>query len=170
MMNVPQNFNFDVRVRERLLRKGVISNADVSSLLNGLSNLESECMVLDLEQPVLIRAKSEVEPEREPVPVAVLPVRSGNTELPPPPPGLIKETYSEPFPGVAYVEEQASKGASQGWSSESASEPSEPASDEATAEAFGSPEPTQSSQPAAVTPAAFAPTETADDDAWGADT
>jgi hypothetical protein len=93
MTNAPDSFNLDVRIRERLLKKRVITSATVDSHLSGLKDAESDSVTLDLEQPALAKPPVVVAPVVQPV----QPVRSSVADLPPPPPGLIKESPTPPY-------------------------------------------------------------------------
>jgi hypothetical protein len=93
MTNAPDSFNLDVRIRERLLKKRVITSATVESHLSGLKDAESDSVTLDLEQPALAKPPVVVAPVVQPV----QPVRSSVADLPPPPPGLIKESPTPPY-------------------------------------------------------------------------
>ena len=52
-MRDPEMFKYDVRVRERMLRGGRITVEEVSSLLQALPDVESECEDVLLPQPAL---------------------------------------------------------------------------------------------------------------------
>jgi hypothetical protein len=93
MTNAPESFNLDVRIRERLLKKRVITAATVDSHLAGLKDAESDSITLELEQPALAKPPVVVAPAVQPV----QPVRSSVADLPPPPPGLIKESPTPPY-------------------------------------------------------------------------
>lgn len=93
MTNAPDSFNLDVRIRERLLKKRVITPATVESHLSGLKDAETDSVTLDLEQPALAKPPVVVAPVVQPV----QPVRSSVADLPPPPPGLIKESPTPPY-------------------------------------------------------------------------
>jgi hypothetical protein len=93
MTNAPDSFNLDVRIRERLLKKRVITQPTVDSHLAGLKDAESDSVTLELEQPALAKPPVVVVPAVQPV----QPVRSSVADLPPPPPGLIKESPTPPY-------------------------------------------------------------------------
>jgi hypothetical protein len=48
-------FKFDVRIRERMLRKSVLSDADVAKHLDALPDLTGQCDEMPLRQPALHR-------------------------------------------------------------------------------------------------------------------
>jgi len=52
-MRDPEMFKYDVRVRERMLRGGRITVEEVTSLLQALPDVESECEDVLLPQPAL---------------------------------------------------------------------------------------------------------------------
>lgn len=54
----------DVRVRERMLHKGMMTEAEWDSHLSGLPDLESQCDRLPLQQPALSRFDTEPSSER----------------------------------------------------------------------------------------------------------
>lgn len=93
MTNTPESFNLDVRIRDRMLRKQVITNSSVDQHLAQLSDVEAQAVTLDLEQPALAKP-----PVAAPAPVQpVVQPRLGGADLPPPPPGLIKESPTPPY-------------------------------------------------------------------------
>jgi hypothetical protein len=52
-MTKPELFKYDVRVRERMLRKGAISDSEVAGHLEGLADLDGRYDELVLRQPAL---------------------------------------------------------------------------------------------------------------------
>ncbi len=52
-MAIPAELKFDVRVRERLLGDGLLSEAEVSKHLESLPDLESQVVDLTIKQPAL---------------------------------------------------------------------------------------------------------------------
>jgi hypothetical protein len=69
-MDLPRNFKFDVRIRSRLLAKGVIDEAEVGKYLETLEDREASSLVIELPQPALIN------PEDRPTPPASAPAPS----------------------------------------------------------------------------------------------
>jgi hypothetical protein len=75
-------FKFDVRIRERMLRKGTLSEAEVGKHLEGLSDVAGQGEDLVLRQPALhrhdesgaSRTKSVPPPRSVPPPVSTAPV------------------------------------------------------------------------------------------------
>lgn len=57
-MNRPQNFKFDVRVRERLMAQGGLAAADLDVHLGKLKDCAQDYDVVDLEQPALVTEKA----------------------------------------------------------------------------------------------------------------
>jgi hypothetical protein len=66
-MNRPENFKFDVRVRERLMAQGALQSGDLAGHLSALTDLEGSFDIVELEQPALASEKL------PPPPVAPLP-------------------------------------------------------------------------------------------------
>jgi len=93
MTNTPESFNFDVRIRERMLKKKLITPATVESHMAALKDAEPNIVPLELEQPALVKPVVVVAVPVQPV----QPVRSSVADLPPPPPGLIKESPTPPY-------------------------------------------------------------------------
>jgi hypothetical protein len=93
MTNTPDNFHLDTRIRERLLKKHAISSAAVEAHIAALKDAEQASVVIDLEQPAMAKPPVVVAP----VPQPVQPVRNIAADLPPPPPGLIKESPTPPY-------------------------------------------------------------------------
>lgn len=61
-------FKYDVRVRERMLRKGLIEEAEVSKRLDGLPDLEGKYIEFDLKQPALRHETEAPAPRPAPAP------------------------------------------------------------------------------------------------------
>jgi hypothetical protein len=102
-------FKHDVRVRERMLRKGLMTEAEQDAHLSGLHDLESQCDRLALQQPAL--GRSEVEPHSERLTPAVPPVpapsfESARVEAPPEP--MRAEAAPEPASAPEAAPEPAS--------------------------------------------------------------
>jgi hypothetical protein len=56
-MTDPELFKFDVRVRERMLKRGRITEADVSRHLASLADLDSVCETVEQPQPALFSGR-----------------------------------------------------------------------------------------------------------------
>jgi hypothetical protein len=52
-MDAPANFKFDVRIRARLLAKGLVTEAEVAKHLDALADLQPSADYIDLAQPAL---------------------------------------------------------------------------------------------------------------------
>ena len=73
-MDLPRNFKFDVRIRSRLLAKGVLTEAEVGKYLEGLEDRHAASHSVELAQPALIN------PEDRPTPPASASVPSHPVE------------------------------------------------------------------------------------------
>src|SRR5690606_32016891 len=62
-MNQPEQFEFDVRIRERMLVRGRVDQSSVEARLASLRDLSDQAVTMEIEQPALI---SEKEPLPEP--------------------------------------------------------------------------------------------------------
>ncbi len=83
-MAIPADFKYDVRVRERLMGDGLLSESEVQKHLEALPDLDSQVVELTVKQPAL-----QNESDRDIVIVRtsgvrppVLPVRSADDDLP----------------------------------------------------------------------------------------
>lgn len=52
-MSDPVIFKYDVRVRERMLKRGLVTEADIKRHLEGLSDLEPTSGHVELAQPAI---------------------------------------------------------------------------------------------------------------------
>lgn len=52
-MSIEEDFRFDVRIQERMMKKGLVKSDELEQRLAALSDLEAETETLDLEQPGL---------------------------------------------------------------------------------------------------------------------
>jgi hypothetical protein len=66
-MAIPESLKFDVRVRERLLKKGLITEAEVEQHLAGLPDRAEDALDIGIKQPAL-----QTEAEREVIVVRTL--------------------------------------------------------------------------------------------------
>lgn len=58
-MSIDDSFRYDVRVRERLLNKGILKPEDVQKHLEALADVETQSEPVSLEQPALgVRGES----------------------------------------------------------------------------------------------------------------
>src|SRR5690349_12331864 len=83
-MAIPAEFKFDVRVRERLLGDGLLTEAEVQKHLEALPDLEAQTADLTLKQPALQNesARDIVIVRTSGVRPPVLPVRPTDDDLP----------------------------------------------------------------------------------------
>jgi hypothetical protein len=58
-MSDPELFKYDVRVRERMLRKGLIQQGEIDQRLQALPDSEGQLVELELKQPALFRHEPE---------------------------------------------------------------------------------------------------------------
>jgi hypothetical protein len=63
-MNIEEDFRFDVRIQQRLLKKGLVQESELSARLAGLKDLENECEPMEVEQPGVTPVEPEA-PETE---------------------------------------------------------------------------------------------------------
>jgi hypothetical protein len=75
-MTGSESFKFDVRIRERMLRKGTLSEADVGKHLEGLSDVAAQGEDLVLRQPALHRHDEGARKSVPPAPRSVPPPMS----------------------------------------------------------------------------------------------
>jgi hypothetical protein len=81
-MTGPEIFKLDVRIRERMLRKGLLSEAEVNKHLEALPDVASQGEDLVLRQPALhglegggpMRPKNPAPPRSVPPPVPAAPI------------------------------------------------------------------------------------------------
>jgi hypothetical protein len=52
-MSTSEHFKYDVRIRERMLSKGLISDKEVQSHLEALKDVEAEARPVSIPQPAL---------------------------------------------------------------------------------------------------------------------
>lgn len=58
-MSIEEEFRFDVRIQERMVKKGLVEKDELQKRLDALKDVESESEFLDLEQPGLSRLDSD---------------------------------------------------------------------------------------------------------------
>jgi len=85
-MPIPENFKYDVRVRERMLKRGLLTESELSKHVDALADVTDQLVEVELKQPALVKESERVErvvsrsaprPVVSPVPV----VRSLENEL-----------------------------------------------------------------------------------------
>jgi hypothetical protein len=81
-VDLPKDFKFDVRIRERMLAKRVVSEAEVTKHLEALPDVEAHSDVVDLTQPALTTPSERPAPvhHEHRVPVAAAPVQPAPSE------------------------------------------------------------------------------------------
>src|SRR6187551_3537761 len=84
-MPIPENFKYDVRVRERMLKRGLLTEGELTKHVDALADVADQVIEVELKQPALVKESERVErvvPRTAPRPVvASLPVRSLENEL-----------------------------------------------------------------------------------------
>lgn len=63
-MNIDEEFRFDVRIQERMVKKGLVTKEELEKRLETLRDIESESEALDLEQPGLAPLNADSEGDR----------------------------------------------------------------------------------------------------------
>ncbi len=81
-MAIPESLKFDVRVRERLLKKGLLTEAEVEQHLSSLPDRAEDALDIGIKQPAL-----QTEAEREVIVVRTL----ARPAQPAPPPRMFGE-------------------------------------------------------------------------------
>lgn len=79
-MSDPENFKFDVRVRDRMLRSGLLVEAELDQLLQSLPDVEDQGEPLGLGQPAIGRGESVAVVRPAPAFVAAAPVHNIDEE------------------------------------------------------------------------------------------
>jgi hypothetical protein len=59
-MPIPENFKYDVRVRERMLKRGLLTESELGKHVDALADVTDQVIEVELKQPALIK-----ESERE---------------------------------------------------------------------------------------------------------
>jgi hypothetical protein len=160
MMSQGQQYQFDVRVRHRLRKMGVLSQKDVQQYFERLADVEQNAVAIEVRQPALARSDAS---HGASAPRAALPARAAPNPVPqappePPraaaPPEPLQEKAPEPLAAPAQQEAAPAQQEAAPAQQEAA-----PAQQEAA--------PAQQEPPLPSGPASIPP-ETADtDDEWG---
>lgn len=86
-MPIPENFKYDMRVRERMLKRGILTEAELTKHVDGLVDVADQVVEVELKQPALMK-ESERETRvvtrasmRPPAAAPSFPVRSIDDEL-----------------------------------------------------------------------------------------
>lgn len=84
-MPIPENFKYDVRVRERMLKRGLLTEGELTKHVDALADVTDQVIEVELKQPALVKEserEARVLPRTAPRPVvAPMPVRSLENEL-----------------------------------------------------------------------------------------
>jgi hypothetical protein len=83
-MPIPEQFKYDVRVRERMLRSGDLTEADLKKHVDALADVSEQLVEVELKQPALQKESERVERVSRPAPprpAVVAPARSLENEL-----------------------------------------------------------------------------------------
>jgi len=84
-MPIPENFKYDMRVRERMLRRGLLTESELTKHVDGLADVSELAVEVELKQPALVKEserETRVVPRASARPMAyVPPVRSLENEL-----------------------------------------------------------------------------------------
>jgi hypothetical protein len=63
-MNIDEEFRFDVRIQDRMVKKGLVTKEELEQRLAQLKDSESDSEVLPLEQPGLAPLHADSEGDR----------------------------------------------------------------------------------------------------------
>jgi len=84
-MPIPENFKYDMRVRERMLRRGLLTESELTKHVDGLTDVSEQAIEVELKQPALVKEserETRVVPRASSRPMAYVPsVRSLENEL-----------------------------------------------------------------------------------------
>jgi len=84
-MPIPENFKYDVRVRERMLKRGLLTESELTKHVDALADVTDQVIEVELKQPALVKEserEARVLPRTAPrTVVAPMPVRSLENEL-----------------------------------------------------------------------------------------
>ena len=84
-MPIPENFKYDVRVRERMLKRGLLTDSELTKHIDAATDVADLVVEVELKQPALIKESERVErvvSRSAPRPVTHAPVvRSLENEL-----------------------------------------------------------------------------------------
>ena len=60
-----EDFRFDIRIRDRMIQAGNVTQEEVNARLSSLKDVEPESELIELEQPALVPLEAETESESE---------------------------------------------------------------------------------------------------------
>lgn len=63
-MNIDEEFRFDVRIQDRMVKKGLVTKEELDKRLANLKDIEGDSEPLDLEQPGLLPLNADSEGDR----------------------------------------------------------------------------------------------------------
>ncbi len=58
-MNIEEDFRFDTRIRDRMLKRGEVKKEELETRLQGLPDREEEAVAVELEQPAVVASREE---------------------------------------------------------------------------------------------------------------
>lgn len=64
-MNIDEDFRFDVRIQERMVKKGLVTKEELDKRLSNLKDVEEQAEALELQQPGLALLDASGEGQRE---------------------------------------------------------------------------------------------------------
>jgi len=60
-MPIPENFKYDVRVRERMLKRGLLTDSELGKHIDALADVTDQVVEVELKQPALVKESERVE-------------------------------------------------------------------------------------------------------------
>src|SRR4051812_45437863 len=60
-MPIPEFFKYDIRVRERMLKRGELSASELSKHVDALADVAEQVVEIELKQPALVKESERVE-------------------------------------------------------------------------------------------------------------
>jgi len=60
-MPIPENFKYDVRVRERMLKRGLLTDSELTKHVDALADVTDLVVEVELKQPALVKESERVE-------------------------------------------------------------------------------------------------------------
>jgi len=60
-MPIPENFKYDVRVRERMLKRGLLTESELTKHVESLADVTDQVIEVELKQPALVKESERVE-------------------------------------------------------------------------------------------------------------
>ena len=60
-MPIPENFKYDVRVRERMLKRGLLTDSELAKHIDAATDVADLLVEVELKQPALIKESERVE-------------------------------------------------------------------------------------------------------------